>query len=888
MKVITSHNNADFDSLSSMVAAKKLYPDAILAFPGSQEKTLREFLIHSTLYIFDIEKPKQIDLNAVDTLILVDTRQKKRIGEFSKVVEAKKAKIYIYDHHPPTDDDIKGDEEFISYVGSTVTILTSIIKEKGILISPEEATVMMLGIYEETGSFLFPSTKTEDFTAASYLLSKGANVNIVADMLVKELTPEQVFLLHDLIGNASVYNVNGIDIVVTEGSSEEYVGDLAVVVHKFRDMENINVVFALFRMEDRVYMIARSRIPEVDVGYILSLFGGGGHKEAASSTVKDMTIIEAKEKLIRILKYNIKPLWRARDIMFFPVKSIDAECPIAEAKNIMVKYNINAIPVLYNEKVVGVITKQIVEKAAFHKLENIPVREYMSTESSTVKPEDSIEKVKEFLIGNNQRFLPVTKEGKLVGAITRTDLLRILEDEITKAVLGKLEFHDMYEKRKNVKKLMEERLDVETLKKLTDIGNLADKMGYHAYLVGGFVRDLLLRNENYDIDIVVEGDGIIFAEALAEMFKVKIRPHKEFGTAKAIYPDGFKVDIATARLEYYKSPAALPIVEHSSLKLDLHRRDFTINTLAIALNKNTFGQLIDFFGAQRDIKERTIRVLHSLSFVEDPTRVFRAIRFEHRFGFHLGKHTLNLIKNAIKMNFLSKIKGKRIWTELTLILAEDSPEKIFKRLQELDLLRFIYITLAFDKEKERLFIKMRDVLKWYELLYSGKPCDKIQFFILGLVDHIKEEDVLEFCRKTEISEAFKKRLLINIKDIGETILKFAMGLQVMKKSEIYKQLEPLSLEAKLFIMSKTRSEEIKKSISNHITYKDSFKPLLTGIDLKRMGIKEGPVYKEILDRLKDAKIDLSLKTKDDESGFIRDYIVKHNIVIEDTNFSTTA
>ncbi|MCK7504238.1 MAG: hypothetical protein MZV70_09195 [Desulfobacterales bacterium] len=196
-----------------------------------------------------------------------------------------------------------------------------------------------------------------------------------------------------------------------------------------------------------------------------------------------------------------------------------------------------------------------------------------------------------------------------------------------------------------------------TLKKLTEIGSLADSLGYHAFLVGGFVRDLLLRIENYDIDIVIEGDGLLFAEEMAKNFGVKVRPHKEFATAKIIYPDGFKIDIATARLEYYKAPAALPVVEHSSLKLDLHRRDFTINTLAISLNKNTFGLLIDFFGAQRDIKEKTIRVLHSLSFVEDPTRVFRAIRFEHRFGFQIGKHTLSLDQECNQDGFPFKAEG---------------------------------------------------------------------------------------------------------------------------------------------------------------------------------------------------------------------------------------
>ncbi|MCX5802254.1 MAG: CBS domain-containing protein [Proteobacteria bacterium] len=879
MKVITSHNNADFDSLSSMVAAKKLYPDALLVFPGSQEKTLREFLIHSTLYLFDIAKIKKIDYGTIDTLILVDTRQKTRIGDFSKIIDSKKAKIHIYDHHPNSRDDVKGDLEFIKSTGATVTLLISILREKGIDISPEEATIMMLGIYEETGSFQYPSTTTQDFEAASFLLSKGANINLVSDMLVKELTPEQVFLLHDIINNASVYNINGIDIIITEGSTENYVGDLAVIVHKFRDMENINVIFALFRMEDRVYIIGRSRIPEVDVGHILSLLGGGGHKEAASSTVKDLTIIEAKEKLIEHLKYNVKPLWRARDIMFFPVKSVDAECSIHEAKGLMLKYNINALTAISNGKVVGIITRQIVEKAAFHKLENIPVREYMFTEFKTVKQEDSIEKVKEIIIGSNQRFLPVTKEGELIGAITRTDLLRILEDDISKTVFGKLEFHEMYQKRKNVKKLMEERLDKKTLKRLTEIGNLADTMGYHAYLVGGFVRDLLLRNENYDIDIVIEGDGITFAEEMVNAFNVKIRPHTEFATAKVIYQDGFKMDIATARLEYYKAPAALPVVEHSSLKLDLHRRDFTINTLAISLNKNTFGQLIDFFGAQRDIKEKTIRVLHSLSFVEDPTRVFRAIRFENRFGFQIGKHTLNLIKNAIKMNFLSKIKGKRIWTELSLIMLEDEPEKILKRLQELDLLKFISPYLIFNKDKEKLFNQMHAVFKWYELLYRGKPCDRLPYYILGLIDHMKHEEVVEFCKKTEMTETLKKRTIENIEKIRDTLVKLGTGIVGMKKSEIYKLFEPLSQEGKLFIMAKTKSEEIKKALSNYITYIDTFKTILTGEDLKKLGIKEGPLYKEILDKLKEAKIDMNLKTKEEETNFIKNHLLEKGIEV---------
>ena len=876
MKVITTHYNADFDALSSMVAAKKLYPDALLVFPGSQEKSVRDFLIHSTAYFLDIAKPKELDYDAVDTLILVDTKQRKRIGELARLLDNKNLTVHVYDHHPPAEDDIKGEVHVTGSTGACVTMLIALLREKDIDLSPEEATIMMLGIYEETGSFQYPSTTKEDFDAASFLLSKGANVNIVSEILVKELSPEQVYLLRDLIEAATVYNVNGIDVVITEGSSEDYIGDLAVLVQKFRDMENLNAVIALFRMDDRIYVIGRSRIPEVDVGHVLTLLGGGGHKEAASATVKESTMEETKTKLLQYLNQYVKPLWQARDIMFFPVKTVDQDAPISEAKTILTKYNINAMPVMSGDVIAGIISRQIAEKAAFHKLENLPVKEYMFTEFSVAAPEDSIQRVKEIIIGGNQRFVPVVKEGILEGAITRTDLLRILEDEIRKTILGKMDYHDIYEKRRNVKKLMEERLSREVLDKLSAIGNLADEMNYHAYLVGGFVRDLLLRIANYDIDIVVEGDGIRFADALARLVNAKVRTHKEFGTAKVIYPDGFSVDIATARLEYYKAPAALPIVEHSSLKLDLYRRDFTINTLAISLNKNTKGELIDFFGAQRDIKEKAIRVLHSLSFVEDPTRVFRAVRFERRFGFQIGKFTLNLVKNTIRMGFLSRIKGSRMWSELALILAEENPGAVLKRLQELDLLKFIYPQLAFDAEKEKLFREMDTVLKWYILLYKGK-LNQTFYYLLGFVDHVGLKDVGELAGKLELSETMRKKLENDVDKTRKVMAKFGAAIRTMKKSELYRELEILSLEARLFTMAKAQSDDMKKAISNFITYADTFKPFLSGKNLKQMGVKEGPVFGEILDALKDAKIDLALTTREQEIAFVHQYIHERGV-----------
>ncbi|RLA93749.1 MAG: polya polymerase, partial [Deltaproteobacteria bacterium] len=180
MEVIVTHLNADFDSLGSMIAAKKLYPEAKLVFPGAQEKSLRDFLVRSTLYILESERLKDVDLGEVRRLIVVDTRQRSRIGKFVHLLQRPEVEIHIYDHHPPSPDDFHGHLEVVEERGANTTIMTRLLRERGIEITPEEATVMMLGIYEDTGSFTYPSTTEADFQEAGYLLSCGADLRIVS------------------------------------------------------------------------------------------------------------------------------------------------------------------------------------------------------------------------------------------------------------------------------------------------------------------------------------------------------------------------------------------------------------------------------------------------------------------------------------------------------------------------------------------------------------------------------------------------------------------------------------------------------------------------------------------------------------------------------------
>ena len=884
MEVITTHINADFDALACMLAAKKLYPEAILVFPGSQEGSLRDFFVRSTIYVFEAERMKNVDLDRISRLILVDTRQKSRIGKFAQIVKRPTVDIHIYDHHPPSSDDIKGSVEVVKEMGSAITLMLEVLRERDIDITPDEATVMMLGIYEDTGSLTFSSTTVDDFHAAAYLLSQGASLNMISDMVTKELTAEQVFLLNDLIQSATNYTIGGIDVVIATASADQYVGDIAILVHKLKDMENLDVLFALVRMEDRVHMIGRSRIEEVNVAEILLEFGGGGHATAASATVKDLTLIQCAEKLVKVLQGTVEMGKFAKDLMTSPVKTIQAERSLSEAGDLLTRYNINVLPVMSGRKLVGLISRQVIEKASFHGLGDRPVKEYMSTEFSVVDMATPLTNVQRLIVGNNQRFLPVMEGGELLGAITRTDVLRAIQEDL----VGRsdspfpLEVHKLYARKKMITKLLEERLPSKVQDILREFGRVGEDLSCPVYAVGGFVRDLLLRDHTLDVDIVVEGDGIRFAEYFAERHPCKIRINRRFGTAALRFSNNLKVDIATARLEYYDSPAALPTVELSSIKKDLYRRDFTINTLAIKLNGEEFGELVDFFGAQRDIKEKVIRVLHNLSFVEDPTRVLRAIRFEQRFGFQLDKQTQNLIKNAVKMGFLDRLSGRRIFTELVLIFNEEDPIPILRRMRELDLLKSIHTKIPWEKESESLLEAIKNVISWYDLLFLEGECEKWQVYFYGLIDSLAEEEALDVCQRLSFSEKNKEKIRNGRRETEKALREIARRLDSrrrIRRSEMYELLEPLSTEAKLFMMAKTTTKETKQWISLFFTTLQGLNPLLKGRDLVRLGVRPGPIMKEILANLLRARLDRRIKTRDDEVDYVkRTYINQRGAV----------
>jgi tRNA nucleotidyltransferase (CCA-adding enzyme) len=871
MEVITSHIQADFDAFASMLAARILHPGAMLVFPGAQEKNLREYIMHAeSLASFPIVKLKNLDLGGVDRLVIVDTRQMSRIGEFAGIVGKPGVEVTVYDHHPPSNDDITAGTVHVREYGANSTLLVEILKEKGLMPTPEEATILAMGIFEDTGSLLFPSTRPEDCTALAELIRWGADLAAVSRSLVRELSPEQVDVLDQLIKNASIHHVRGMDVLVTTSESRGYVEDFAMLVHKLRGMFQADATFAAGLMGERIYLVARSAVPQINACEIASRFGGGGHPTAAAASIKDRSLKGVESSLVNIIRRETRPRITARDIMTFPVISLKMGATIDEAAETLNRYNINAAVVQTKDsRAVGLVTRQVVTRAQGHGLGGARVKDYMIRDIQSVGPDAPVGEIRTLIIDGNQRLLPVIENRRAVGVITRTDLMRIMHEKMALTE----DIDSRTPQRKSVGPLLEERLPSGVVSMLRDAGVLAESMGFNIYLVGGIVRDIIMRIDNLDIDLVVEGDAIAFAREFSSRVGGRCAVHEKYKTALITLADGTHIDAATARTEYYKHPGGYPVVEQATLKLDLYRRDFTINTMAVSLAPQRFGELIDFFGAQRDIKDRRIRVLHSLSFVEDPSRILRAVRFEKRYGFTLGKQTLALVHAAVKSGLLSSIPGRRLSREIRQILSEDDPVPCLERLKELEVLSAMHPDLTFTPEVRDSLLSVKQTISWFDLLYTHERYRPWLIYLLGLVDQMKPKKIIEICERLGLTPE-NIRAILTSRSRVDAVLRELTADDARRPSSVTRVLRRTRIEEALFAMSKTRNPSIKEAISSYLSSWRFYRPPVTGRDLISFGFPRGRLVGEVLDAIRDKGLDGEVKEFKDAMKLARRLLEK--------------
>lgn len=417
------------------------------------------------------------------------------------------------------------------------------------------------------------------------------------------------------------------------------------------------------------------------------------------------------------------------------------------------------------------------------------------------------------------------------------------------------------------------RIPARPLHLLKQIGRLADERGVAVYLVGGVVRDLLLKREIADLDLTVEGDGTAFARLVADRFGAGLAVFERFATARLAFPDGLKMDMATTRRESYAQPAVLPTVQPASIEEDLSRRDFTINAIAVQLNPQQFDRVLDPYGGQRDLRARIIRVLHAGSFQDDPTRIFRAIRFEQRFGFRLERTTVGLLAQAASTDLIQGLSGPRLRSEIFLLFAERNPVRAIARMGQLKLFRFLHRRLCYTKNVKQVVAAVPKAFAWWARRFPDSVIDRPIVYLMALSSNSSQAVVDGMIRRLALSREQAKNMGVVGRRVDRA-LKRLTEKGTARPSQVYRLLADFSDETLVLLLAKQMSAQhgarlslLKRHLVAYVKNK-SVKTALTGRDLQAMGLQPGPQYKTILGKLLDARIDGMIKTEADERALV--------------------
>ncbi|HMK08812.1 MAG TPA: CBS domain-containing protein [Anaerolineales bacterium] len=705
MHLILTHEQADFDAVAALLAARLLDPQARAVLPRRVNRNVRAFL---TLYgdRLPFTTHDELPPERVGRVTLVDTQSLPSLKGLEKG-----AQVHVVDHHPATTGIDPTWTLHLDEVGATTTLLAEDLEAAEAQIDPVEATLLLTGIYEDTGSLSYGGTTARDVRAVAWLLDQGASLTLAADGLNQPLSAGQRLMYDRLLESAETYTIHGVPVVVAAAEAGGYGEEVSILAHKLRDLFDPAGLFVLVGLDGHVQLVARSSSDSVDVARISERFGGGGHARAAAALVRGKSLNEVRQALLALLPEVVRPVQTVGDIMSVAPQLLDPAVTIGEAADRMRRFGHEGYPVVEDGKVIGLLTRRAVDRAAAHGLSGQPVRTVMDPGDLVAFPDDSIERLQRAMVERDWGQVPVVdrRQGHVIGIVTRTDLLRSLSGppggRAGPGLAAELE-RALPPARRGLLRL---------------VAQAAEARRFALYVVGGFVRDLLLHAPSVDFDLVVEGDAIAVAHDLARSFGGRVGSHRRFGTAKWLLDRGearlrsalsgdevfdgsalpVSLDFVSARAEFYAHPTALPSVQPGSIKLDLHRRDFSINTLAIRLDGSHYGQLLDPWGGGRDLRLRQIRALHSISFIDDPTRMLRAVRLEHRLGFEIEPRTLELLGQALPL--LHRVSGERLRGEIELILAEPHRSAMIARLQSLGLLAAIHPGLTWDTWLETRF-----------------------------------------------------------------------------------------------------------------------------------------------------------------------------------------
>ncbi|MDM8519335.1 CBS domain-containing protein [Anaerolineales bacterium HSG6] len=888
MHLITTHANADFDAIASLIAAHRLYPDAFPLLPNTLNRNVRDFItLHENQFPF--VQNHELGRQVVNRLTLVDTHHLPRLKQLTP-----NPLLHIIDHHelhetPP------GAIVSLTDTGANVTLLVEQIRAQKIRLSSLESTLFLLGIYEDTGSLTYANTTPRDLYAAGWLLADGrGQLDLVHEYLNYAMSPAQIALYDQLVGALETVLIQRQAIMIGTAAVDHHVPEISNVAHRLRDLYSPAALFILVKMHDHIQLVARSTTDEIDVGEVAGQLGGGGHPRAAAASTRHKTLPEAKETLLKALHTIVQPAVMVGQIMSKGARTLAPKDTIRHAAQMMDWYGHEGFPVTDPEhgNIVGILSRREVDKARRHKLDGAPIHQFMTKGEFFVNPNDGLETVRNIMVEQRIGQVPVVDPttNQLLGIVTRTDLIslrRLSEPDENPPP--------------DLSKPLTQRLSTSLLDLLYEASKQATAHDDNLYIVGGFVRDLLIMlntpldqtepalpiSPRLDLDLVVEGDAIALGNRLQNDHGGRIYSHRRFGTAKWLLPEPIpfdphgkgmlgSFDFVTARTEFYRHPSALPEVSRGSIRLDLHRRDFTINTLALQLlparpttsgKPALRGELLDFYNGQADLAHGLIRVLHSLSFVEDPTRMLRAGRLMARLGFELESRTRELLTDALDL--LPRVSAERIYHELELVFQETSPIEALKQIDRLDILSHIHPALIIDDWLVKSLTRLQQPPPTeFAEVASFSPAESIYYLGLWL-----------FRLPPPVQAEVMERLNLNQKD--RTLINQTATIQdqaneisaATQPTTLYHLLAYSSAQARLIAWLGISNKTIRRQLVWYQTELQHVKPIINGDYLKtEFQLKPGPIYRQILHRLRDARLDGQISTLAEEHALVTEMI----------------
>ncbi len=733
--------------------------------------------------------------------------------------------------------------------GSLVTLMLRIVAERGLEVTPLEATVFALGIHEDTGSLTFPTTTVRDVEALAFCMRRGANQLVIERFLHNPLSAPQRELLLRALEAARPVAAGGLDVLVAALAGDEYVEGVSLVVHKAMDVANCDALVLLVEMEERVFVTARSRAAALDVSEVLKAVGGGGHAAAASAIVKDVPLATVRRRVMAALERSRASAPTAASLMSEPVRWVTVDTTVDVARVTCERYGYGGLSVADGDRLVGSVSRRDLDRAVRHKLSHAPVKAVMTTSATAVSAATALDEVTNVLARDPLGRVLVVRAGSegpvavddVVGVVTRSDVLRALHagGEVAGGATGASLAGQLG------------GLGLDAL--FAEVQAVA--AAYRgAYLVGGAVRDLLLEERVSDIDIAVEGDGIEFARELAARLGGRVRTHQKFQTAVIVVDRAggetgapLRVDVASTRTEFYDYPAALPKVEHATIRGDLARRDFSINAMAVSLNPRDFGALLDFFDGLHDLRDKRIRVLHNLSFIEDPTRIFRAVRYEDRYAFRMDRHTLALARACSEMDLIGDLSSARLRDELVLLLDEPRISFTLGRLRELGLQHALHPRLALDDRSAELIAAVDGSRRRCKLTREV-PAWRARL-VVTLRD-LEPEELEEWVARMKFRRA-DARVLVRAWLVGARLERRLA--RALTEADLYEIAHGEPLEALLVAMALGAGGPAEERLTRYLRTSRRVRLAVGGRDLLEMGYRQsadlGSVLRSLL-RLK--------------------------------------